>query len=104
MGRRTIILLAREVPTVVEELGEETHDEPFHGSACISCFVTEKILNKVLNLIDYFISPFGGLAGAGNNLLDEFGLLRTHPSLYVDKAWFCNCSRCLFCLSAAVIR
>jgi len=40
----------------------------------------------VLNLIDYFISPFGGLAGAGDNLLDEFGLLRTHPSLYVDKA------------------
>jgi len=42
-------------------------------------------LNKVLNLIDYFISPFEGLAGAGDNLLDEFGLLRTHPSLYVDK-------------------
>ncbi len=40
----------------------------------------------VLDLIDYFISPFGGLAGAGDNLLDEFGLLRTHPSLYVDKA------------------
>src|SRR5437763_5563412 len=49
MGRRTIILLAREVPTVVEELGEETHDEPFHGSACISCFVTEKILNRFLD-------------------------------------------------------
>src|SRR5205823_9925834 len=48
MGRRTIILLAREVPTVVEELGEETHDEPFQGSACISCFVTEKILNRFL--------------------------------------------------------
>src|SRR5436309_12417232 len=48
MGRRTIILLSREVPTVVEELGEETHDEPFQGSACISCFVTEKILNRFL--------------------------------------------------------
>ena len=51
MGRRTIILLAREVPTVVEELGEETHDEPFQGSACISCFVTEKILNRFLQVI-----------------------------------------------------